>query len=329
MTTSDRPRIGVVGTGNMGAGHVRTIRSSVPGAVLAAVSDLVPGRAAAVAGPDCLVFDRPEDLITDERVDAVIVASSDDTHETLVSACLTAGKPVLCEKPLAVNAAACRRLVTQEAALGRRLITVGFMRRFDPAYLAMASRLAGGELGRPLLVHCVHRNVSAPPFYRSEMVLTNSLTHEIDVVRWLLGEEITSVSVHTPRSSSRAPVGLADPQLVVLRTRSGVLVDVELFVNARYGYDVRCELVGELGTAELARPAVTPPDWLVRFADAYRDELIAWVSSFSGNGAGPGAWDGYVAGAVAEACVRSMHSGAPEPVDLVRRPAGPGPGPGL
>jgi myo-inositol 2-dehydrogenase / D-chiro-inositol 1-dehydrogenase len=318
-------RIGVVGTGVMGAGHARTITTAVPGARVAAVSDLLPDRATALAAelPDCRVIDDPRALITDDGVDAVVVASSDDTHETMVSACLAAGKPVLCEKPLAANAAACRRLVEQEAALGRRLITVGFMRRFDPAYLAMAARLRDGTLGRPLMVHCVHRNVSSATSFGSDMLLTSSLTHEIDVTRWLLGEEITSVTVHTPRSSGQAPAGLTDPQLVVLRTTSGVLVDVEVFVNARYGYDVRCELVGELGTTELGRPATVAPDWLVRFADAYRDELRSWVDTLPDvyPESGPGAWDGYVAGAVAEACVRSMRSGRPEPIVLARRPA--------
>src|SRR5205823_2965972 len=109
-------------------------------------------------------------------------------------------------------------------------------------------------------------------------------------------------TVHAPTISA-ATVG---PQLVVLRTESGVLAEVEVFVNARYGYEVGCEVVGESGTVSLPPPiAVTtrsagllgsavPADWRPRFADAYREELTAWVRDVAaGTATGPSAWDGY------------------------------------
>ena len=116
--------------------------------------------------------------------------------------------------------------------------------------------------------------------------------------------------------SSQAPAGLRDPQLVLLETASGVLVDVEVFVNARYGYDVRCELVGETGTLRLGEQV--DPDFRARFATAYRRELEAWVG---GLGNGPNAWDGYAANAVADACLESLVSGERADVELAQRPA--------
>jgi myo-inositol 2-dehydrogenase/D-chiro-inositol 1-dehydrogenase len=171
-------------------------------------------------------------------------------------------------------------------------------------------------VGAVLVVHCAHRNAVAPALYTSEMLITSSCVHEIDVNRWLLGEEIVAATVRVPRSTRQAPDGLRDPQLVLLETASGVLIDVELFVNARYGYDIRCELVGETGTLRLAEQV--EPDFRARFATAYRRELECWVQGLDD---GPNAWDGYAANAVADACLASLASGERVAVRLAERPA--------
>ena len=249
----------------------------------------------------------------------MVVASFDTTHEEFVLACLAAGKPVLCEKPLATSADACLRIVEAELAVGRRLVHLGFMRRYDPAYRAVKERLDGGAMGEVLLVHCAHRNAASPPGFTSEMLITSSAVHEIDIARWLLGEEIVGVAVRAARSTSAAADGLRDPQLVLLETAGGVLIDVEVFVNAGYGYDIRCEVVGETGTAKLDEQV--EPDFRARFATAYRRELEALVRAVAaGPDHGPSAWDGYAANAVADACLESLASGVPASVGLEARP---------
>ena len=314
--------VGVIGTGMMGADHVRTLTSHVQGAYVAAVSDVDPGRAAAAAR-DCegaRAIADPHALIADAAVDAVVIASSDATHEEFVLACLAAAKPVLCEKPLATSADACLRVIEAELALGRRLVQLGFMRRYDPAYAAVKTQLDGGGVGEILIVHCAHRNAAAPPAYTSEMLITSSAVHEFDVARWLLAEEIVGATVRAARPSSQAAEGLRDPQLVLLETARGVLVDVEVFVNAGYGYDIRCELVGESGTLRLDEQVA--PDFRARFATAYRRELQAWVGGIAGGpDHAPSAWDGYAANAVADACLESLASGGRADVRLVERPA--------
>jgi myo-inositol 2-dehydrogenase/D-chiro-inositol 1-dehydrogenase len=314
--------VGIIGAGMMGAAHVVTLTTGVEGAHVAAVSDADPERAAAAAleGGGRAIAD-PHELILDPEVDAVVVASFDTTHEEFVVACILAGKPVLCEKPLATTADACLRVIDAELAAGRRFVSLGFMRRYDPGYEAIKARLDDGGVGDVLLVHCAHRNAVAPPAYTSEMLITSSAVHEIDVARWLLGEEIVGATVRAPRPTSQAPEGLRDPQLVLLETASGVLVDVEVFVNARYGYDIRCELVGETGTLRLDEQIA--PDFRGRFATAYRRELEAWVRGVaSGHADGqPDAWDGYAANAVADACLASLASGERASVQLTERPA--------
>jgi myo-inositol 2-dehydrogenase/D-chiro-inositol 1-dehydrogenase len=305
-------RIGVIGAGAMGSLHVRLLASAVVGAELVAVADVESERATALAGEVGArgVYGDGLELIGSPDVDAVVVASSPETHETLVRACVDAGKRVLCEKPLATSAEASRRIVEAEAARGRRLVDVGFMRRHDEAYRELKRRLDDGDIGDPLLVHCVHRNADIPASFDQALAITDSVVHEVDVARWLLGEEIAAVTVVAGRPTRNAPAGVRDPQLVLLETASGVVVDVESFLRAQYGYDVRCEVVGESGTLALSVPASIPRGFEDRFAPAYRDELRAWVSAVrDGVPAGAGAWDGYAASAVTEACVRSARTG--------------------
>jgi myo-inositol 2-dehydrogenase/D-chiro-inositol 1-dehydrogenase len=328
-------RIGVIGAGLMGLTHVRLLSGAVAGAEVVAVSDAVPEAAerAAAEGGVATVHADALDLINDEQVEAVVVASPAGTHEAFVVACIEAGKPVLCEKPLAETLEASRRVLDAEIAAGSRLVQVGFMRRFDPGYADMKTKLDAGLIGRPVLVHCAHRNRVVPPSFGSEMIITDTVVHEMDTVRWLLDQEIARVTVFTPRPTSHAAEGVRDPQFVIFETAEGVLADVEAFVNAQYGYDIRCEVVGELGTISL--PPATPvlvrrdrheggelPDrFQERFGAAYVNELQAWVASMAeGRATGPSAWDGYAAAAISEATVEALRSGRPVDVPLDARP---------
>jgi len=309
----------------MGADHARKLARVVSGSALAAVSDFDAGVVAAVAGE--LGARTHEDglaLIDDPAVDAVVVATRDGTHADLVLAALRTGKPVMCEKPLAPTAAECHTVVQAQAAMSNPvdLVTVGFMRRFDPPYVALRDRVLSGELGAPLLAHCVSRTVHTYPGGDSASSITQSAIHELDIVPWLLDSPIVEVSWQHGRSSVHS-AGRQDPQVYLMRTASDVLVTVELFLNARYGYDTRCEVVMETGTSALALPAhlITdaerrravdyPADWIPRYSDAYRIELQEWIDSISQGRPSTlaGAEDGLRASVVADALVESMRSG--------------------
>ncbi len=153
--------VGVIGTGVMGSEHARLLSREIPAAHLAGVFDADAARAQAAAA-GAAVFPDPRSLIASDRVGAVIVASPDATHAELALACLEAGKPVLCEKPLASSAAEALRVVQAEVALKRRLIQVGYMRRFDPGYQEMKRIKDEGGVGATMLLHNVHRNARAP-----------------------------------------------------------------------------------------------------------------------------------------------------------------------
>jgi myo-inositol 2-dehydrogenase/D-chiro-inositol 1-dehydrogenase len=323
-------RVGVIGAGAMGADHVSTLTSSVPVARVSAVFDMDVQRAAAVAGPaGADVAESGLALIARDDVDAVIVASPDFTHADLVRECLRVGKPVLCEKPLAPTAAEAREVLDAEVAGGRQLVQVGFMRRFDPGFVELKRLVSAGALGEVRIVHAVHRNASNPISTDDATLISGSMIHEIDTIAWLLEDPIVGIRVESPVSQ-----GFRDPQLATMWTASGVMVTAEVFVNASYGYDVRCEVVGSAGTAALAPRSdvslraggndavAVRDDFVAHFADAYRNELNAWANAARrGEIAGPSAWDGYVANVVAEAGVASLSSGVREHVTVTARPA--------
>ncbi|MER5661186.1 Gfo/Idh/MocA family protein [Streptomyces mirabilis] len=327
--------VAVLGAGHMGADHVRRIDRVVNGARVAAVADPDTGRAKdAVTGIDGVSVHTEVAVALDAPgVQAVLIASPGPAHEEAVLAAFDRGLPVLCEKPMVPESAGALRVVEAEARLGRRLVQVGFMRRYDAEYQRLKSLLDSRRLGRALMLHCTHRNVSSPPGFTSAMLVNSSVSHEIDVARWLLDQELTAVTVLRPRPSAGAPEGLLDPQFVVFETAEGALVDVEVFVNSGFGYQVRCEAVCESGSARIgdehtmvvttaggAREEVAQ-DYLVRFADAYDREVQAWVDATrQGKVTGPSAWDGYAASAVAEAGVRALESGGRVTVELAPRP---------
>jgi myo-inositol 2-dehydrogenase/D-chiro-inositol 1-dehydrogenase len=328
-------RIGVVGAGQMGRYHIERLAGSVPDAEVVAVSDVyVEGAKQVAEQVGARAYSDGHELIADDQVEAVLIASPGDTHEEFTLACLAADKPVLCEKPLAPTIDACLRVLEAEAAKPRRLVQVGFMRRYDGGFRALKATADSGEVGRPLLLHCRHRNAAVPPGFTTDMMITDSVVHDIDVTRWLLGQEIVAATVFKARPSSLAPEGLQDPQMVLLETSDGVLVDVESFVTCQFGYDIRYELVAESGTVALGehagvqlrrdgqRHGPIPADYRERFGDAYQRELQEWVSGvLQGRVSGPSAWDGYATQAVAEAAVESQAKGGRVAVELVERPA--------
>jgi myo-inositol 2-dehydrogenase/D-chiro-inositol 1-dehydrogenase len=327
-------RVGIVGVGVMGSDHARILASQVPGAKVQAIYDADPISAKAIAdetGARAVAAD-PAALIQDSTVDAVLVASPDHTHRQLVLACIASRKPVLCEKPLAATVAECFEVVAAESKLGRRLVQIGYMRRFDPAYVEMKSSVLSGRLGAPLMFHCFHRNVSVPTWFDSKMAVSNSAVHEFDIARWILDAELTGIQVFRPQAAKRAAPGA--PVFLVLETSKGQLVSAEIFNGAAYGYDVRGELVCEKGTVSLRAPVHTetnagltngtvyPADWRPRFADAYRLQAQAWIKAIeSGTSAGASAWDGYAAAAAAEAGLQSLAEGRHTAIRLVEPPA--------
>ncbi|GAB0113624.1 Gfo/Idh/MocA family oxidoreductase [Acidisoma sp. C75] len=326
-------KVGVIGTGVMGADHARKFAGQIPGARLTAVQDFAAERAAALGRElGAQAFERAEDLIASPEVGAVVICTPDATHAALGLAAIAAGKPVMIEKPLAAGRAEAEDLLRAEMAAGRRLVQVGYMRRFDPGYVEMKRHLASGRLGAPLFLHCRHRNAVSPDYLDSPGIIASTAGHEFDIARFLLDEEMAAATVISPRASRLAPG--RQPQFIVLQSVSGAVIDIEAFTDARYGYDVRGELVCEEGTVSLRPGPPTslrlagqdglevPPDWRARFADAYRIQFEQWIASLHAGTApeGASAWDGYMALLVIDACLAAWRTGERVAVDQPERP---------
>ena len=337
ITNSQPLSVGVIGTGGMGRRHALNVHRSVGGARITALYDLDQDRARQVAEmcDNALVFDDPERLINDPHVDAVMIVSPDDTHARLTLACLQAGKPVLSEKPLATIVEDALRVLDAEVALGQRLVSVGFMRRFDPQHTAVKKAVGDGGLGRPLLFKGVHRNAAVPYGTSGETILINSAGHDIDSTRWLLGQEVQEVFVRSLRSRADLHRETKDLLLIEMVLTNDSLADIEVYVNAEYGYEVSAEVVCQHGSAvtmladnALVRSAArrghaVPKDWLSRFQNAYVLEVVEWVESIRQVRPFRGAntWDGYMTMLITGACIESLRSCAVTPLRVPEKPA--------
>jgi myo-inositol 2-dehydrogenase/D-chiro-inositol 1-dehydrogenase len=329
-------RVGVIGTGNIGTAHARDLATVVSGAEVSVVYDADVMRARALADEvGGRIASTAQDLIYSGDVDAVLIASPDTIHAEQALLCLAAGKPTLCEKPLAPVEADARAIIDAEVAIGTPLIMMGFMRRFDPGYLELRAQLGPQGIGDPLIVRNAHRNEMAPYGLDSAMSITNAAIHEIDINRWLVRDEYTWVEVIRGRSGPLTPEGQYDPLFILLQTRAGIIVEVEMFVQSQIGYEVSCHVTGGRGIAEMSdgsyvttavarqRGHQLPRQWLGRFQDAYRLELQGWITHLTTGGRMPGAstWDGYVATIVANRAVDSLRSGQRVPITLPDRPS--------
>ena len=328
-------KVGVIGTGAIGIEHINRINHKTQGAFVTAVSDINVEAASKIAEEiGAQFFKTGEELIASEEVEVVVVTSWDPTHEKYVLEAIKHGKYVFCEKPLAMDAAGCRRIVDAEVAYGKKLVQVGFMRRYDRGYIELKEAIESKQYGEALMLHCAHRNPSADENYKTPMAISNTAIHEIDVLRWLLDEDYASVQMILPKKTSHTHADLRDPQLLIFQTKSGVTIDLEIFVNCRFGYDIKCDVVFETAEVGMTDPAYTKikaaeknytpisPDWQTRFLDAYDYEFKLWVDSIKNDKlVGPTAWDGYVAAITMMACHESRESGEKVMIEIDEQPA--------
>ncbi|SEI78594.1 myo-inositol 2-dehydrogenase / D-chiro-inositol 1-dehydrogenase [Propionispira arboris] len=322
--------VGVIGCGGMGRDHIKRLTERTQGAKVVAVADMVDELAkkgAAVAGVDCKIYKDAIDLINDPEVNAVFIITPGFAHKAALLLAIKAGKRIFCEKPLCTTAEDCLEVIDAEVKSGKHLIQLGFMRRYDKGYLQVKEAIKSGHYGEPLMVHCTHRNPEVGTNYDTPMAVHDTAIHEIDVIHWLVGDDFVSAQVLMPRVTKYSHSKLQDPQIMLLRTKNGICVDNEVFVNCKFGYDINCEVVCEDGAIKMPNPAypsirknaaaatTIDTDCFVRFHDAYDAEVQSWVNDAEKNIiGGPTTWDGYLAAITADALVRAQTSGAIEKI---------------
>lgn len=283
----------------MGMRHAENARRSVRNAKLVAVADANAARARSVA-EDLEIehhFDTVEAMVERSDIDAVVICSPPRYHTAVIKAAAARGKHILCEKPLALSVEECDGALDAVAKAGV-FFQVAHMRRYDPAYAAAQQRIEAGEIGDPVMFKSIGRDASPGPVLKPPAdgtLILESAVHEFDLARWMMRDEVAEVHTYTASKSvpELAKLGAYDSSVVNLRYVHGAIGNVENFMNAQYGYDIRTEVLGTKGTVQIGSMSQTPlltllPEgsshdmvrhWLVRFADAYRLELTDFVES--------------------------------------------------
>lgn len=320
----------------MGTDHIIRINTRMSGAIVTAIVEPDAARAieALKHAPDAKQFASISDAIASGLIDAALVATPGAFHEEVLLPIIADGLPVLCEKPMTPDVPSALRVVEAEVARGKKIIQVGFMRRFDEGYIELQKQISSNSLGELLALHCAHRNPSVPDWYGNEMLIADSVSHEIDIVRFLTGSPIVSAEVKQLKRNKLAPERLNEPILVLLETLSGVIATVEMNVSVQFGYQVITEAVFQRGVSEIGRSnrmttwesgrssTAEHVSYLTRFARAYDDEIQAWINAAKiGQIGGPSAWDGYLSVAVVEAGLKSLKSGEKVSATYVAKPA--------
>ncbi|CCH76720.1 Inositol 2-dehydrogenase [Nostocoides japonicum T1-X7] len=335
MSNTPDLRVGVVGAGLMGTDHITRLTTTIAGATVSAIvePDETRSAAATALAPGAATYTRIEDALEAGAMDAVVVATPGQFHEPVLLAALRAGLPILCEKPLTPDPESSWRVLETEQAVGRRLIQVGFMRRFDPQYRQLRDLVAAGTAGELLMVRGVHRNPAVPGSYTQQMLINDSVVHEFDVVPWLAGGTIRSVEVRYAKRNALSPAHLREPILVLMELDNDVLVDVEMNVSIQFGYQVATEAVFQRGVARIGQPEglqlwqdaafriAEHEGFGTRFSAAYDAQLRAWVDATRrGEATGPSAWDGYKVAVACAAGVEALGTTGPVALDLPPAP---------
>lgn len=328
-------KVGIVGCGLMGELHARHLSHKVQGASLSAVMDTSPDRLQSTTsncGP-CRTFTDANALIDDPDIDAVVIASPDHTHADLALSCIAAGKPLLCEKPLATSEADAKRIIDAETAGRKCLLQVGFMREYDESHLLLKEALTESDLGNRLMFRSRAVNPAKETERPADEVVTNSAIHDFHTARWLMDDEITQVYVqHFPYHPDRPET--CRLMNISLCFSNGALGSILINSECGYGHEVEVEVTTERGQINIGDP-VHPvvrhrnnesrsihPTWRERFEAAYLTEITAWVNAVTaGSPIGPNAWDGYRSLVVSAAAIRSVRTGKPEQVPQSDRPA--------
>jgi myo-inositol 2-dehydrogenase/D-chiro-inositol 1-dehydrogenase len=299
---SEKVRVGVIGAGVMGRYHCETLARRLPGAELAAVADVNAAAAerAAALSPGAVATADHRALLADPSLEAVVIATPNDTHAALIREAARAGKHVFCEKPVALDLASADAALAEAARQGVKL-QIGFQRRFDPAYREARRAIADGELGAVELIAGTTRDPSPPSveqLRRRGGLFTDTAIHDLDSVRFLTGLEV--VEVFATASTLVLPdggEGFADTAVTALRLETGALAVITNSLRAVYGYEVSVEVMGERGKIAVGYERQTAVrrltaegvrhdhvGWFLdRFGEAYQRELAHFIDCVAGD----------------------------------------------
>jgi len=250
---NDKLRVGVIGAGRIGRIHAQTLVQAIPQAELVTVADIALESAQACAldlGVPRAVKDIA-DVLNDESVQAVVIASASDMHAEQIILAAQAGKHIFCEKPIAASLEQIDAALDAVEQAGVKLM-VGFNRRFDPNHQRIKRALDEGEIGTPHMMHIVSRDPAPPPldYVRVSGGMFFDMTiHDFDMARFLLGEvDEVYASANVLVDPAIGSAGDVDTAVIVLKFANGAIGTIDNSRQAVYGYDQRVEVFGSGGS---------------------------------------------------------------------------------
>ncbi|WP_425960341.1 inositol 2-dehydrogenase [Rhizobium nepotum] len=321
-------KVGLLGAGRIGTVHAKAITSN-PGSALIAVSDVNKDAAAKLAAQYDTEARSSSDIINDATIDAVLIATSTDTHSDLIEAATRAGKAVLCEKPVDLSLERARACQVVAAASGKPVM-IGFNRRFDPNFAALKAAADRGDIGKTELLSITSFDPAPPPVSYIKVsggLFRDMMIYDFDMVCWIFGgapETVTAIgsSIVDPDIGAAGDI---DTAAVTLKFSDGRIAVIKNSRRAVYGYDQRLELLGSeglLSAGNILENTVTrstkdgvtgaKPEYffLERYMRAYSIEWNAFVEAITSGLALPVSLDdGVNALALAEAATRSLKTG--------------------
>ena len=323
-------KIGLLGAGRIGQVHAPNIANHAS-SELVAVSDVHQPAAAALAAKFGAVVKSSEQIIADPDIDAVLIATSTDTHSDLIEAATAAGKAVLCEKPVDLSLERARVCLENAAKTGQPVM-LGFNRRFDPNFASLQASLAAGDIGKPELLSVTSFDPAPPPVSYIKVsggLFRDMMIHDFDMANFIMGEAPKTVMA-VGSSIGDAEIGAAgdiDTAAVTLTYADGRIAVIKNSRRAVYGYDQRVEILGSNGllqaqnmlentvvksTSDGVSSAKPTYFFLERYMPAYQAEWDAFVTAVSSGANVPcGMSEGVQALAMAEAAYRSQAEGRP------------------
>jgi len=323
-------KVGLLGAGRIGGVHATAI-SANPKSALVAVSDYLPESAEKLAAEYGAQARTTNDIIADPAIDAVLIATSTDTHSDLIEAATAAGKAVLCEKPVDLSLERARACQANVASTGKPVM-VGFNRRFDPNFSAMKAALDAGEIGKPELLSITSFDPAPPPIAYVKVsggLFRDMMVHDFDMANFMMGEAPISLCA-TASSIVNPEIGAAgdvDTAVVTLTYADGKIAVIKNSRRAAYGYDQRVELLGSEGmlqaqnmlentvvksTAAGVVSAKPTYFFLERYMPSYAAEWAAFVDALTtGKELPVTLTEGVEALAMAEAATLSAKTGTP------------------
>ena len=329
--------IGIIGLGSMGLYHCENILKCTNSNIVA-VSDVNKNGYETLINKGLHSITYIEDhikLINDNNVDAVLIASPDSTHFDLLKNCIIAKKKVFCEKPISLNSKQALEIINMEVQLNTKYVALGFNRRFDNNFLNMKKIADQLLIGESLLYKGIHRNEKAFYEANSAFILNNTSGHDVDISSFLLNSRAMEISVVGIKSNPLLNDDCADLLILNILMENNKMANIEIFVNARYGYEVMAQIICNKGVVEYSnnKNITIKSDnkyfskitsyYRKYFEQSYLDEMINWTSFLNGKQKlkMATAFDGYIALKTTETAAKALYSHTFEKVDLINTPS--------